>query len=167
MHVQGIEVERTSRRVIIYSLELTDWAPPEFSLDLRCSKGTYVRTLAEDIGKAAGCGAHVTALRRLGVGPYSDAGMVTMTDLETMAQQGLDAIDACLLSAHSAIDHWPEVRVTEATAFYLKQGQPVLIPQAPSEGWVRLYTKTGVFFGVGCMTDDGKVQPKRLLDLGI
>lgn len=163
---QGIEVEREPRRITIYRLDLVDWAPPEFSLDLHCSKGTYVRTLAEDLGRAAGCGAHVSALSRLGVGPYDQAGMVTLETLEGAAHRGLDALDALLLPMQSALAHWPELRVSDATTFYLKQGQPVLVPQAPTQGWVRLYTKAGQFLGVGAILDDGKVQPKRLLGIG-
>ncbi|KOR31435.1 hypothetical protein TI04_00830 [Achromatium sp. WMS2] len=162
---QGLEVERSPRTITIYAIKLVDWKPPEFTIEVRCSKGTYVRTLAEDIGKAAGCGAHVSALRRLGVGPYTAAGMVTMDTIHQAAQQGHQALDALLLTAHSALAHWPEVRVSAVSTFYLKQGQPILVPQAPSTGWVRLYTKTGFFLGVGLITDDGKVQPKRLLDL--
>jgi tRNA pseudouridine55 synthase len=75
---QGIEVEREPRRITIHSLVLLDWQAPEFSLDVHCSKGTYVRTLAEDIGNVLGCGAHVTALHRSGVGPFGDAQMVSM-----------------------------------------------------------------------------------------
>lgn len=161
---QGIEVERQPRQITIYNLELIAWNPPEFSLNLHCSKGTYVRTLAEDLGRAAGSCAHVSALRRLEVGPYSDANIVSQEMLETAARNSFEALDALLLPAHSAIAHWPELKVSESTAFYLKQGQSVLIPQAPTTGWVRLYTKSGAFFGVGVLLDDGKVQPKRLLD---
>jgi tRNA pseudouridine55 synthase len=161
---QGIEVEREPRRITIHRLELIDWAPPELSLELHCSKGTYVRTLAEDLGRAAGCGAHVSALRRHEVGPYG-AGMLTLDSLEAQAQQGMDALDALLLPMQSALAHWPELRVSDDSAYYLKQGQAVLIPQAPSRGWVRLYTKAGRFLGAGTILDDGKVQPKRLLTM--
>lgn len=161
---QGVEVERQPRRIKIYSLELIAWNPPELSLNLHCSKGTYVRTLAEDLGQAVGCGAHVNALRRLSVGPYHENNIVTYEVLEIAARQSFEALDALLLPAQSAMGHWPELKVSESTAFYLKQGQPVLVSNAPTTGWVRLYTKSGVFFGVGTITDDGKVQPKRLLD---
>jgi tRNA pseudouridine55 synthase len=160
---QGIEVERDPRRITIHALTLTDWAPPELGLDVHCSKGTYVRTLAEDLGKAAGCGAHVSALRRTGVGPYGADGMLTMEALEAYAQQGMAALDALLLPMESALGHWPEVRLTDDAVYYMKQGQAIMVPQAPTDGWVRLYTKAGGFLGVGQIDDDGKVQPKRLL----
>jgi tRNA pseudouridine55 synthase len=163
---QGIEVEREPRRITIYRLELTEWAPPELSLDVHCSKGTYVRTLAEDLGNAAGCGAHVSGLRRSGVGPYGTNGPVTLERVEAAAQEGYPALDALLLPMQSALAHWPELRVSDDAAYYMKQGQPVLVPQAPPQGWVRLYTKAGQFLGVGSILDDGRVQPRRLLGAG-
>jgi tRNA pseudouridine55 synthase len=92
--------------------------------------------------------------------------MLTLDSLEAQAQQGMDALDALLLPMQSALAHWPELRVSDDSAYYLKQGQAVLIPQAPSRGWVRLYTKAGRFLGAGTILDDGKVQPKRLLTMG-
>ncbi len=160
---QGIEVEREPRSITIFSMELTDWLGDEFILDVHCSKGTYVRTLAEDIGRVAGCGAHVSALRRTGVGPYSDADLVSAEQLEAVRGEGNSTLDALLLPMESALGHWPEVRLTDDAAYYMKKGQAVLVPQAPTEGWVRIYTKSGVFLGVGSIADDGKVQPKRLL----
>jgi len=161
---QGVEVEREPRRISIFELTLVDWAGPEFTLDVHCSKGTYVRTLAEDIGEQAGCGAHVTGLRRTGVGPYADQDLVTMEMLEGLREQeGLEALDQRLLPLDSALSHWPEVKLSDNAAYYMRMGQAVLVPQAPTEGWVRIFDKSGEFLGVGCILDDGKVQPKRLL----
>lgn len=164
---QGIEVERTPRTVNIFELELREFSLPEFELDVHCSKGTYVRTLAEDIGASLGCGAHVTGLRRTGVGPYVDSltRFVTMEEIEHLAAEegGLADLDALLLPLESALGHWPSLRLSADTAFYLLQGQAVLVPQAPTEGLVRLYDPSENFIGVGYILDDGKVQPKRLL----
>jgi tRNA pseudouridine55 synthase len=161
---QGIEVERTPRRITVYDIRLSDWRPPEFTLEVHCSKGTYVRTLAEDLGKAAGCGAHVSALRRTGVGPYDEAGLVDLQGLEALAEaEGQPGLDRLLLPMESALAHWPELKVTDQAAYYMRKGQPVLIPKAPTDGWVRLYSKEGSFLGIGWILDDGKVQPKRLL----
>ncbi len=164
---QGIEVERKPRTVSIFSIDL-NWADlPEFEMDVHCSKGTYVRTLAEDIGADLGCGAYVIGLRRTGVGPYleSETGFVTLDELLPMAEaeDGLAALDALLLPLETALGHWPSVRLSEDAAFYLRQGQAVLAPQAPTEGLVRLYDPSKKFIGVGYILDDGKVQPKRLL----
>ncbi len=160
---QGIEVERKPRRINIFSMTLSDWDGDEFTLDVHCSKGTYVRTLAEDIGREAGCGAHVAALRRTGVGPYGDDQMITAEHLETLRGQGNEPLDALLLPLESALMHWPEVRLSDDAAYYMNKGQAILIPNAPTEGCVRMYTKDGGFMGVGEIADDGKVQPKRLL----
>ncbi len=159
---EGKEVEREPRAVTIHGLELLACNLPEFELDVHCSKGTYVRTLAEDIGEALGCGAHVTALRRTGVGPYDADGMVTLDELEAQAEQGQESLDARLLPLETALAHWPEVRLNPDSTFYMRQGQPVLVPNAPTEGWVRLFGPDG-FIGVGEVLDDGRVAPRRLM----
>lgn len=165
---RGIEVERTPRTVEILAIELRELVLPEFEMDVHCSKGTYVRTLAEDIGAALGCGAHVIGLRRTGVGPFveGETRFLTLPELAALAEAGGDdpgALDALLLPLESALGHWPAVRLSEDAAFYLRQGQAVLVPQAPTEGLVRLYDPSKRFIGVGEILDDGKVQPKRLL----
>lgn len=160
---QGIEVEREPRPITIHALSLVKCELPEFELDVHCSKGTYVRTLAEDIGEALGCGAHVVALRRTGVGPFSAEGWVELAALEEMAKEGPQALDGLLLPIDSAVAAWPEVQLSNDAAYYLRQGQPVLVPQAPTEGWVRLYADGGMFIGVGEIQTDGRVAPRRLM----
>jgi tRNA pseudouridine55 synthase len=163
---EGVEVEREPRRVSIYGLTLGPVAFPEFELEVHCSKGTYVRTLVEDIGEALGCGAHVTALRRTAVGPYGEDRMVTWPAIEAAAEDGLDALDALLLPLDTALGGWPEVRLSADTAYYLKRGQPVLVPKAPTSGWVRLYDQAQRFIGVGEVEDDGRIAPRRLMTNG-
>jgi tRNA pseudouridine55 synthase len=153
---QGVEVEREARKVDIHSLELRDFSPPVFEIDVHCSKGTYVRTLVEDIGELLGCGAHVTALRRLAVGPFDDSQLIDMETLEAKAAESMAALD-------SGLAQWPGVRLSGDAAFYLRQGQPVLVPQAPTEGWVRLYEGESRFLGMGEILDDGRVAPRRLM----
>jgi tRNA pseudouridine55 synthase len=163
---QGIEVERQPRRIEIHALELLACEPPEIELDVHCSKGTYVRTLAEDIGRELGCGGHVSALRRTGVGPYSEATtpFVSIEQIAALAEgDDFPALDALLLPLDTALGHWPSLRLSADAAFYLQQGQAVLVPQAPTEGLVRLYDPSSRFLGVGSILDDGKVQPKRLI----
>ena len=160
---EGVEVEREPRQVIIHRLELCEVKLPEFELQVHCSKGTYVRTLAEDIGEALGCGAHVTALRRTGVGPYTGYPMYAMPALEAAAEEGgHTALDRLLLPIDTALADWPEVCVGADAAFYLKQGQAVLVPKAPTEGWVRIY-QADQFIAVGQVQDDGRIAPKRLM----
>ena len=94
----------------------------------------------------------------------SETNFPTLEEVERRAlTEGLDALDALLLPLESALGHWPPVRLSEDAAFYLRQGQAVVVPQAPTQGLVRLYDPSQRFIGVGCILDDGKVQPKRLL----
>jgi tRNA pseudouridine55 synthase len=161
---EGIEVEREPRSVTIHALDLTICELPDLELEVHCSKGTYVRTLAEDIGEALGCGAHVTALRRTGVGPFDAAEMVTMETLEAEAAEGgYEVLDRRLLPIDQALKGWPEVRLNGDSSYYLRQGQPVIVPRAPTEGWVRLYDDRAQFIGLGEILDDGRVAPRRLL----
>lgn len=160
---QGIEVEREPRQVTIHELQLLRLDDQELECALRCSKGTYVRTLATDLGEALGCGAHISALRRTAVEPYDASRMVTLDALCERAEQGLDTLDQVLLPLDSALSHWPAVRVRSDAAFYLRQGQPVLAPHAPTQGWVRLYEGERNFLGLGEILDDGRVGPRRLL----
>ncbi|MGD1984792.1 MAG: tRNA pseudouridine(55) synthase TruB [Chromatiaceae bacterium] len=162
---EGVEVEREPRAVTIHELSLGQVDLPEFELHVRCSKGTYVRTLAEDIGEALGCGAHVTALRRTGVGPYAGHAMVSMDQVESAAEQGHAALDDLLLPIDTALADWPAVRVGADAAFYLGQGQAVMVPKAPTEGWVRVY-HGDAFLAVGEVQDDGLIAPRRLMTEG-
>lgn len=165
---EGQEVEREPREIDIHALEVVNFEGPEFELNVHCSKGTYVRTLAEDIGEKLGVGAYVTALRRTGVGPYREADMVTMDKINELRdqvreQQSWACLDEILLPLDTALHDWPEVRLTEDLLFYLRQGQPVLVPKSPSGGQIRLYDPSGKFIGAGEIDDDGRVAPKRLL----
>lgn len=168
---QGVEVERTPRQIQIHALTLLDVSLPEIRLDVHCSKGTYVRTLAEDIGKALGCGAYVSELRRTGVGPYIESAQhpfVSLDAIESLLADGepegaMQRLDGLLLGLDTALDHWPALRLSADAAFYLAQGQAVLVPRAPTEGLVRLYDPSEHFLGVGSILDDGRVQPKRLI----
>jgi len=164
---QGIEVERKSRTVVIKKLELLEFRPgerPEADIYLECSKGTYVRSIAEDLGQALGCGAHVSALRRTKAGPFSLEDSVTMNTLETLKQNDAVAqMDDLLLPADTAVKSLPLVELGESGGFYMRQGQPVLVPNAPGSGMVRVALETGEFLGVGEILDDGRVAPRRLI----
>jgi tRNA pseudouridine55 synthase len=160
---QGLEVEREPREVTVHELRLLRLDDAELECELRCSKGTYVRALAADLGEALGCGAHVVALRRTAVEPYEAARMVTLETLRERATEDCAALDVLLLPPDSAVAQWPAVRVSGDVAFYLRQGQPVLVPRAPTQGWVRLYQDDERFMGLGEILDDGRVAPRRLL----
>ena len=160
---EGKEIERKSRRVTIYEINLLRLEGDELEIDLRCSKGTYVRTLAEDIGAALGCGAHLSALRRTASGPFELEHAVTLPELELLAESGFEALDELLVPMEEALFDWPMVNMSENTAYYLQQGQAVQIPKAPSTGWVRLHRDDGKFLGIGQILEDGRVAPKRLI----
>ena len=160
---QGLEVEREARPVSIYQLSVSGRGQDWIDIDVHCSKGTYVRTLAEDIGEKLGCGAHVTALRRTAVGPYGEQQLVTLEQLQALKQNDMPAMDDLLLPIETALTQWPDVELSTDAAFYLQQGQPVLVPHAPTSGWVRLYESNHQFLGMGEILDDGRVAPRRLM----
>lgn len=162
---QGIEVERQPRQVTVYSLELTRFEADEFAFVLHCSKGTYVRTLVEDIGELLGCGAHLSALRRTGVGPFEIGHAVSLETLEQiLADEGLAGLDQQLIPMDQALETWPAVHLSENSAYYVRQGQPVQVAKAPTSGWVRLFGQNDHFLGVGQILEDGRVAPKRLVN---
>ncbi len=167
---QGIEVERKARKVVIKQLELRAFRggdKPEVEIYLECSKGTYVRSIAEDLGRALGCGAHVSALRRTRAGPFSIEDSVSMTTLEALkSNEQMAEMDALLLPADTALGGLPLVRLTESGGYYIRQGQPVQVPNAPSDGMVRVALETGEFLGIGEILDDGRVAPRRLIVTG-
>ena len=162
---QGIEVERKPRDIMIHELTLLHYEADRLDIDIHCTKGTYVRTLVEDIGEILGCGAHVTELRRTAVGPYEADQMVSMDTLREVHSEDRQAMDKLLLPVESALMQWPDVTLTNSAAYYLQQGQPVLVPHAPTSGWVRLYQHEHHFLGMGEILDDGRVAPKRLLKI--
>ena len=133
---------------------------------MHCSKGTYVRTLADEIGQQLGCGAHVKALRRLQAGVFSETEAVSLEQLEAAAGQmekgDYSAIDDLLLAMDSAVLDLPEVVLPDLTAGWIKQGQPVLVRHLPATGLVRLYHGED-FIGIGSILDDGRVAPRRMI----
>jgi tRNA pseudouridine55 synthase len=166
----GEEVERKPRRVTVYELDLLGFRPgthPEIDVQLRCSKGTYVRSIAEDLGEALGCGAHVSRLRRTVSGPFDESSMVSLATLKALAalgeRDGRAEMDALLLPLDAALGELPLVKVSEAGGFYIRQGQPVLVPNTPCSGMVRMGLETGEFLGIGEVLDDGRVAPRRLI----
>lgn len=164
---QGLEVERKSREVTIHRFDCLAFragAVAEVDVDIHCTKGTYVRSLAESLGEALGVPAHVTVLRRSLAGPYSLEQAVPLETLEKAAEQGADALDALLMPMDGPLLAIPEVIIGESAGFYLKQGQPVLVPNGPRDGMVRVYVAGGAFLGIGEMLDDGRLAPRRLVN---
>ncbi len=161
---RGESIKREPRRTVIHRLEMLAFDGRDLTLETDCAKGTYVRALAEDVGDALGCGAHVIALRRLSAGPFREADMVPFERLEAAAAEGMGALDAMLLPPDAALPDWPEVRVNADLAHFLRQGQAVQVPRAPGSGMLRLYANDGTFLGLGRVQDDGRVAPRRLMN---
>ena len=163
---QGIEVERKPRNVSIFELKKLSFDKDELVLFVHCSKGTYIRTLVEDLGEILECGAHLKSLRRVAAGPFDINQAVSLDKLTALAEEGWDALDDFLIPMHTALADWPEINLSDNSAYYVRQGQPVLVPKAPSNGWVRLMgEKPDDFIGIGHILEDGRVAPKRLVNL--
>lgn len=161
---KGMEVERAARPVHIARLELLRIEGCEWDIGVACSKGTYIRNLVEDIGEALGCGAHVSALRRIAAGPYVGSQMVTLDMVRDAVTAGGPAgADHLLLPVWSALADLPRVVLSETTAYYLMQGQPVRVPSAPTEGAVLAFSQDQRFLGLTEVADDGRLAPRRLV----
>ena len=160
---KGIEIRREKRKVTIYEINLLNIAEDVIELDITCSKGTYIRTIADDLGQALGCGANIIELRRTEAGVFREE---DCKDLEALSdlkvQGGLEFIDEQLIPMDQAIVELPEVNLPSVTASHLKNGQAVIVRHLPEEGLVRLYEEEQ-FIGIGCIDDDGKVAPRRLI----
>lgn len=157
---KGVEVERQPRRISIYELRLVDFGADHLDLDVHCSKGTYVRTLADDIGAVLGCGGHVEQLRRTAVGSFTLDQAVSFEHLETLEDEERLSY---LLPFSAIAEELPAFSLSADVAFFLRKGQPVFAPNAPSSGLLRLFTREGAFLGIGEVTDDGMIAPRRLV----
>jgi tRNA pseudouridine55 synthase len=160
---QGISIERQARTVQIYKFELISYADDKACLLVQCSKGTYIRTLIEDLGELLDCGAHVSELRRTAVIPYQNHKMHTLAELEEIAANtSVNALTELLLPLESSIGDLPAVKLSSSASFYMRTGQPVRVPHVPTEGLLRVYGEDGKFMGVGEILEDGRVAPRRL-----
>ncbi len=168
---KGEKVEVKPRQVTIYEIKLLDLRDDEVDLEVHCSKGTYIRSIVEDLGLELGCGAHVSMLRRIGVANYDAAKMLTMDELEQIAaetetDQGLECIqmrlDALLLPPWSAVDSLPSIELPADLAARLLQGQRIT-ELFDERGLVRLFAEQR-FLGMGEVEDTGRIVARRLLD---
>lgn len=160
----GEVVEREPRSVTIARLELLAFEGDTARFAVDCSKGTYIRTLVEDIGEALGCGAYVAQLRRTQAGPFSLAQTVTLEELEAVhAEGGNEAVDRFLMPSDSGLLDWPLLQFSEHSSFYWLNGQPVRAPDAPKFGMVRVQDHNGRFIGIGEVSEDGRIAPRRLI----
>ena len=159
----GRTVERKPRRVRVERLELLAFEGDRARLRVHCSKGTYVRTLIEDLAVACGCLAHVVALRRTRVGCFAAGQLVDFDRLERAAAEGPAALDRLLQPVDAALADWPAVELGRRQAYYLLQGHPVSGVAGRAPGHVRLYGDDHRFLGIGEVLGDGRVAPRRLI----
>lgn len=154
----GIELERAPRRVRIHTLDLLGVDDESFRIRVECSKGTYIRTLAIDLGRLLGCGAHLSALRRTRIGPFSVDAASSIAALEAMPVEDRDKM---LAPADTLVSHLPRVDLDAVQAHALLQGR-VLAISVPPPGLVRVYGDDR-YLGLGESSADGKLSPKRLI----
>jgi tRNA pseudouridine55 synthase len=168
---QGISVPRESRAIIVYELLFLRHEGNELELEIHCSKGTYIRTIIDDLGEKLGCGAHVTFLRRLAVSDYPVERMVTLEQLSDLLAQAeaqdiapASLLDSLLMPMDSPAADFPIVNLLSEVAVYFKNGQPVRVTGAPQEGLVRVTEGSEQkFIGMAEILDDGRVAPRRLV----
>lgn len=162
---QGIEVERKSRLITIYDIQLLSYTEDTITLDVQSSKGTYIRTLVEDIASELGCGGHVTMLRRIEAAGYQQQQALTVAQFEQLAEQGLQALDDVLLPTENALPSWPSVVATEDMVIALRFGQTIKVEQDFESANIRLFDENQQFIGLGEMSQEGIVAPKRVFVL--
>ena len=159
---QGLEVARPARRITIHRLELQGVEDRQLRFEVECSKGTYVRSLAEDLARACGTVGHVARLRRVSLGPFANPVMHTLESLQAAAAEP-GALDALLQPADTALPGFPAVRLGTAEQSCVLQGQPVFVA-GPGSARVRMYGVEGRFLGVGRMTAEGRrLAPERIM----
>ena len=159
---EGQEVERAARKVRIDELRLTAFAGELADFDIRCSKGTYIRTLVEDIAAAAGQAAHLRALRRVMVQPFEGKAMHTLEALETTASGSMEALDACLIDSLAALRGWQQLMVDADRAHYLSRGQAVRIAGAVA-GQAAVTDQAGRLLAIAEVDVAGMAAPRRWL----
>lgn len=157
---EGVDIARQARLITIKSIVVNEFLADVAQITVTCSKGTYIRTLAEDIGTALGCGAHLIGLRRTATAGYQLSQAMTIEQLEAMP---MEARDAQLLPVDSAIAGLPEVALSADAAYFLMQGQAVWQAGKVPEGELRIYDENEQFLGLGFLQSDGKIAPKRLI----
>ena len=168
---QGIEVERPARRISIFEYKIMDFRSgpnPQVDVQVHCSKGTYIRSLAEDLGEALGCGAHVSALHRYKAGPFDEQQTVSLEALEVLKEQeAIDQLDSLLLPIDTPVSDRPMIELNQIMAGYFQLGQAISVnkvfKQAREGDIVRVFREGGAFLGIGTVTKEGKVAPKRLI----
>ena len=158
----GITVEREARPITIFELNFIEYQAPFLTLDVHCSKGTYIRTLVDDLGEVLDCGAHVTVLRRTAVADYPTEKMMTWDALQALAEQG--DLDQHLLPIDTAVSKLPALKLNAEQSKGIGFGQRVKFAnEAKLRGQVRLFSDKNIFLGVALIDDNNVIRPQRLI----
>ena len=162
---QGITVEREARPITIFELNFIEYNAPYLTLEVHCSKGTYIRTLVDDLGEALGCGAHVTMLRRTAVADYPTEKMLDWHALQSLAeQQDLNLLDALLLPMDTAVAKLPALTLNESQTQGIGFGQRIKFDNPNRlQGQVRLFSHENRFLGVAVIDENNVIRPQRLV----
>lgn len=163
----GITVEREARPITIFELKFIDYQAPFLTLEVHCSKGTYIRTLVDDLGEALGCGAHVTMLRRLAVADYPIEEMMPIEDLALLADSFPNSeLDRLLLPMDTAVASLPQLNLTAEQTKAVGFGQRVKFENTQAlNGLVRLFSENGQFLGIAEITAGNIIRPNRMVNL--
>ena len=162
---QGITVEREARPITIFELNFIEYNAPYLTLEVHCSKGTYIRTLVDDLGETLGCGAHVTMLRRTAVADYPTEKMLDWNALQALAEpQDLSLLDALLLPMDTAVAKLPALTLNESQAQGIGFGQRIKFDNPNRlQGQVRLFSHENRFLGVAVIDENNVIRPQRLV----
>jgi len=161
---RGKTVERRARPIRIHSIQLVSYDQPYLVFDVHCSKGTYIRSLAGDIGEALGCGAFLGGLHRQGVAPFWDEASYEINFLRRLATLGVEEIDKRLLPISQSLVLFPQLTLTKAASIGVMQGKVVNLGRQASPGMYRLMSESDRFIGLGELTDDGRLIARRLMN---
>lgn len=162
---QGITVEREARPITIFELNFIEYNAPYLTLEVHCSKGTYIRTLVDDLGEALGCGAHVTMLRRTAVADYPTEKMLDWNALQALAEpQDLSSLDALLLPMDTAVAKLPALTLNESQTQGIGFGKRIKFDNLNRlQGQVRLFSHENRFLGVAVIDENNVIRPQRLV----
>lgn len=168
---QGIEVPRKSRPITVYAIELLRFEGDEVDMKIHCSKGTYIRTIVDDMGEQLGCGAHVQHLRRVSVGHYPPDKMLSVEQLEQILGEDCynnegdkSALDALLLPMDTAAELLPVVSIDAKQTVAFEHGNPVTGDYGELDGFLRVYNQDKLFLGVAFIDERGQLAPKRVVN---
>jgi tRNA pseudouridine55 synthase len=160
----GIEIERPARPVNIHAINLVQWKSPRLGFDVRCSKGTYIRTLAEDIATGLGSCAHLIQLRRLTVEPFETYSMVSLEQLQVAAEDG--SLQKYLLPVDAGLPDWPIINLNEEqTGKFMHGNHSQLLAEDLPQGNVRVYDSADALLGLAIVSPTGILKPNRVFNL--